>query len=130
MSWMNSRVWSAARLSHGVNEPLQPLDITVVADAQQRPAWDVANAGRLHDDRAWPTARQPLIPGDDGIGDKAVIRRAPGHHRRNPSALREAEPTFLERREQTRALGLLTRGNPAGFGSVADALGGTPHGKG
>ena len=118
---------AAARAPHGVNEPPEPLDITVVADAQQRPARDVANAGRLHDDRAWPTAREPLVPGDDGIGGKAVIRRAPGHHRGNPGALRERQPTFLERREQARALGFLTRGNRAGLGGVANAFRRTPH---
>ena len=81
---------AAARTSYGVNEPFQPADIAVVTDAQQRAARDVSDASRLDDDCSRSTARQPLIPSDDGIGDKAVFRRAPGHHRRNPGALRDA----------------------------------------
>ena len=120
---------AAARPPHGLDETAQAFDIAVVADAQQRSARHVANAGRFDDDRARPTARQPLIPGDDGVGDKAGISRAPRHHRGNPGALGEAEPALLERREQARAFGFLARRNSAGLGGVADALGRTPHGR-
>jgi len=111
----------------GVDESPQPLDIAVMSDAQQRPARNVTHARRLDDDRAWATAREPLVPGDDRVGDEAVVGRAPRHHRRDPRSLLERQPSLAKRRKQARVRRLILGRNIALLGEVADALGRTPH---
>jgi hypothetical protein len=54
MIWMNSKVSPAARLAHRVHQVAQAGHETVVADAQERPARHVADAGGLDDDAPRP----------------------------------------------------------------------------
>ena len=127
MIWINSRVWPPLARFTASTSRREAGEKAVVADAQQRTAGDVANAGRLDDDRARATARETLVPGDDVVGDEAVLGRAPGHHRGNPGALLDLEPPDFERRKQARARRFLARGRAPRRGGESDALGGTPH---
>ena len=96
MIWMNSRVRPPLARAHGLDQRRQAGDEAVVADAQQRPARDVADAGRLDDDRAGLPLREALVPASTSGGDEAVLGRAPRHHRRHPGALRELRGAGVE----------------------------------
>ncbi len=84
----------AARAPDGFNQTREPLDVAVVADAQQRPAGNVADAGRLYDDSARSSLREPLVPGEHVVADEALLGGAPRHHRRHPGALCERQPAL------------------------------------
>jgi hypothetical protein len=94
---------AAARRAHRARESAQTLDVTVVADPQQRSARHVANAGRLDDDSAGPAARETLVPGDDRVVDEAVLGRTPGHHSGNPGPLRQDATADLYRENSREA---------------------------
>ena len=49
---MKRRVRPSASLAHGLDEAPQPGEEAVAADAEERPARHVADAGRLHDQHA------------------------------------------------------------------------------
>ena len=93
---------SAAGSPHGVDERAQARDEAVVTDAQQRSARDVADAGRLDDDRAGLPLREALVPVEHVGGDEAVLGRAPRHHRRHPGAVGELQAAGSKRTEQPR----------------------------
>ncbi len=105
---------AVAPLPHGVHQPTQSGEEPVVPDAQKRTARHVPHAGRLDDDRARPPFRETCVPVADGVGDEAVLGRAPGHHRRDPGALRQAQGAETNRREQAR------RAPPHASGPVRD----------
>src|SRR5262249_58910641 len=65
---------------------LQAVEEAVVADAQQRPAGDVTNAGGFHHQDTGLRASVPLIPFEHLRGDETVFGRPPGHHGRHPGA--------------------------------------------
>ena len=88
---------AAACRAHRLGEPAQAGDIAIMADAQQRSAWNIADAGRFDDDRAGPAAGEALVPGHDFVGDDAVFRSAPRHHGRHPASLFELERTGVQR---------------------------------
>ncbi|HEY3720258.1 MAG TPA: hypothetical protein VGL41_08970 [Roseiarcus sp.] len=94
---------AAARRAHRARESAQTLDVTVVADPQQRSARHVANAGRLDDYSAGPAARETLVPGDDRVVDEAVLGRTPGHHSGNPGPLRQDATADLYRENSREA---------------------------
>src|SRR6516164_4569359 len=116
-----------AGLPHAVDQPAQAGQKAVVADAQQRAARDVADAGRLDHDRARAAARKALVPVDDLVGDVAFLGRPPRHHRRNPGALLEPGWTDHNWREQARGGGFLPRRHAPERGLISDALWRTPH---
>ena len=128
ISWMKSRVRPPLAARTALVSRPQTLDVTVVADPQQRSARHVADAGRLDDDRAGPAARETLVPGDDGVVDEAVLGRAPGHHRGNPGPLRQDTIADRYRRKQPGSRGFARAGNAAPARRIANALRGTPHG--
>ncbi len=97
--------------AHRFGERLQSGHETVVADAQQRTARHVADAGRLDHDRPRLPFGETPVPGDHRIGHLAVAGGTPGHHRGNPSALLEREVADLERLEEAH-LGCLLLGRP------------------
>jgi len=108
--------FAVARLVHRVDDAPQPRHEAVVADAQQRPARHVADAGGLDDDRAGPASREARVPVDVVLGDEAVVGGAPRHHRRHPGARGEFQRTEAQRREQGRASACSRDGHsPAGF---------------
>ena len=75
----------AAGPGNGLDERLEPRDEPVVADAQQRTAGNVADAGGLDHDGAGAPAGKALVPAQYLGGDDPVLGCPPGHHRRNPS---------------------------------------------
>src|SRR5262245_28963331 len=75
---------SAARLMRYFNQFAQAWNETVVSDAQQRPARDVAHARGLDHDRAGTPLGEAPIPVEDVLRDKAFFGRPPRNHRRNP----------------------------------------------
>jgi len=93
---------AGAVLAHRLDQPAQPGQESVVADAQQRPARHVPDAGRLDHDRAGPAAREPGVPVDHVVGRETVVGGAPRHHRGDPAALLERQRTDRDRREQAR----------------------------
>ena len=84
--------------SDRLDQAAQSGQEAVVPDAQQRPARHIANAGRLHHDRARHAAGEALVPGDHLVGDIAFLGRPPRHHGGNPGPLGEAHRTDVDRR--------------------------------
>ena len=93
---------SAARAADGGNQFRQAGDKAVIADPQQRPARHVADAGRLDHERPRLAAGEALVPGEHFGRDEALLGCAPGHHRRHPGALGEAQRPDLERLKPAR----------------------------
>ena len=60
MSWIRSRVSPSLASRTTRTRSRRPGNEAVVADAQQRPAGHVADAGRLDDDRPGPAAREAV----------------------------------------------------------------------
>src|SRR5207248_898481 len=104
---------AGARPLDGGDQLTQARYESIVADAEQRPARDVANARRLDDQRAGPSGREPLVPVEHFVSDEALVGRAPGNHRRDPRALAQAQAPGDERREPPRSP-CFVYGGPAG----------------
>ena len=66
----------------------EPGDEAVAADAQERTARHVADAGRLDDQHAGLALGEAAVPLEHLGRDVAVLGRPPGHHRRHPRARR------------------------------------------
>ena len=99
-----------APLPHGLDEAPEPGDEAVAADAQERAARHVADAGCLHDQHAGLALGEAAVPLEDLGGDVAVLGRPPGHHRRHPRAVgRHAVGAEPDRGEPAGLLGLLAR---------------------
>ena len=118
----------AACLAYCIGQAFEAGKKTIMPDAQQRPARHVANSSRLDDDGARPPARETAVPVDDIVGDIAVVRRAPRHHRRHPGALLQLQRADPDRREKTRRRGFRRGGNAAGLRLELNALRRAPHG--
>ncbi len=118
---------SAARAADGGNQFREAGKKSIVAGAQQRPARHVADAGRLDDDRPRLAAGEALVPGEHFGRDEALFRGTPGHHRRHPGALGEAQRPDLERLKPARR-GCGSRRRPGRLRQrVPDALRRLPH---
>ena len=104
------RRWRAAPL----HQAAQAGEEAVMADAQQRSARHVADAGRLDHDGAGPAARKALVPRDDFVGDKALFGRPPWHHGGHPGALRKRHRPDIDGREQPRRGRFGRGGNTSG----------------
>ena len=108
---------AVARLAHHAHELAQSGEEAVVADAQQRAAGHVADAGRLDHECPGTPAREAAIPVEHLGGDEAVLGRAPRHHRRHPGALvagrRLPTRTGEKRRERCRLRGARPAGRAA-----------------
>ncbi len=118
---------AARRLAHAVDQLAQARDEALVADAQERPGRDVADAGRLDHQHAGAAGGEARVPVDDVVGDEAVVGGAPRDHGRHPGALASLHRSDVDRREEEGGLGLFAR-RPARLGErMADALGGMPH---
>ena len=112
MSWMKRRVWPPLARRTVSTSSAQAGHEAIVADAQQRAARHVADAGRLDDDRAGPPCGEALVPVEHVVGDDAVVGGAPGDHGGHPGAVGEVEAAAVERREPARRRRLV-RGRPA-----------------
>ena len=106
-----------AGLAHHVDQLPQSGQEPIVADAQQRPAGDVADARRLHHDRARAPASEAGVPVEHARSDVALLGRAPRHHGGDPRAMPQpaADPVrwagTTARRGLGRALGQPPSGN-------------------
>src|SRR5262245_20792602 len=79
------------RLSDGLNQLFQSRQKSIITDAQQWPARNVAHAGRFHHECRWFPFGKSSIPIEIVLRDESVFRRAPRHHRRNPRATVELQ---------------------------------------
>ena len=110
MTWMKRRVRPLAPLPHRLDEAPEPGDEAVAADAQERAARHVPDAGCLHDQHAGLALGEAAVPLEHLGGDVAVLGRPPRHHRRHPRAVgRQAVSAETDRREPAGLLGLLAR---------------------
>ena len=113
----------------GLHQTLQAFDIAVMANAQQRAAGHIADAGGFDHDGARSTARKAAIPLQHIFGHPAFIVGAPWHHGRHPGALQQGQRTDMDRAEQARGLGLFSAGRMAQLAVKLDTLGRFPHKK-
>ncbi len=79
---------AAAGATDGLDEIAQTRNEPVVADAQQRPARDVADAGGLDDDRAGLPLRKALVP----LRGRPVSRSRPRSRATAPSRAPTCDP--------------------------------------
>ena len=95
---------SAARLPHYFNQFAQARNETVVSDAQQRPARDVAHARGFDHNRAGTPLGESPVPVEDVLRDETFFGRPPGPSPGPTSgspasrARRESERTTATRR--------------------------------
>ena len=82
--------------AHRVDELFQSREKSIMTDAQQRPAGNVANAGRFNYQCRGSAFRKPPIPIKIALGDESIFGRAPRHHRRHPGATVESDWTNLD----------------------------------
>ena len=92
MIWMKSRVRPPLARRTVLDQLRQAGEEAVVADPEQRPAGNVADAGRLDHERPRLPAREALVPLEHLRRDEPVLGGAPGHHGRHPGALGQLEP--------------------------------------
>src|SRR6185503_17672244 len=67
----------------------QARNKAIVPDSKERPACDVADAGRFDDDRPRPPRREAPVPLDYVWSDKSVFGGSPRNHRRHPGPVLE-----------------------------------------
>src|SRR5262249_39895990 len=116
-----------ARLPHSLDELAQPVHETVIANAQKRPARNIADPRRLDHKNPRPSARETLVPIEDILRDFSLFGRAPGNHRRDPGASARFDRPDSNRAQPSRSLGLLCRG-PMDFRQwMLYAFGRKPH---
>ena len=112
--------------AHAFGQALEAGEISVMADAQQGSARDIAHARGLDNQCRGAAARKALVPSEHRRRDIAVFGRAPRNHGRNPGARRQSDRTQRDRLEQLRLLGL-NRGGPGRIQRrVLDTLRRTP----
>src|SRR2546421_12915250 len=70
---------TVAGFAHGVGQLFQSREKSIVTDAQQGPARNIANAGGFKDQRRGPAFGKPLIPIKIILRDKSSFSRAPGY---------------------------------------------------
>ena len=101
-----------------------------MANAQQRPGWNVSDSRGFHHDDAGAALGKAPVPIQNVGRDHAVFGGPPGHHGRHPGAVVElamAVSTQRQRSKQARLFRFLT-GRPAtGLRKVLDTLGRPPH---
>ena len=119
---------STARLANGAHQLRQAGDEAVMADPEQRPTRDVADAGGLDHQGTRLAAREALVPGEDLRGDESILGRPPGHHRRHPGPLRQVESALAQRTEPPRPGRLVGGGGMRGWDGMLDEGDGVPHG--
>src|SRR5205807_10412648 len=84
---------TVAGFANGLDKLFQSRQKSIVTDAQQRPAGNVANPGRFNHQRRGPALGKPPIPIKIILRDKSIFSRAPGDHRRHPRATGERDWT-------------------------------------
>ena len=76
----------------GIDSP----EKSIVTDAQQGPARNIANTSRFNHQRGRSSFGKPLIPIEIILRNKSIFGRAPGNHRRHPGATGERDWTNLD----------------------------------
>src|SRR5437016_5671102 len=89
-----------AGFAHGVGQLFQSREKSIVTDAQQGPARNVANAGGFNHQRRGLAFVKPPVPIKIILGNKSIFSRAPGNHRRHPGATGERDWTNANWLEQ------------------------------
>src|SRR5688500_4150386 len=84
---------AAARFTHDVDQLSQSRYESIVADAQQRTARNVAHSRRLDHQHRRTSLSKARVPIEVLLRDKPVLGRAPRHHRRHPRAARRLMPS-------------------------------------
>src|SRR5262249_37669862 len=107
----------SARLPHDLNQLTQARNETVMSDAQQRPARNVAHARGLDHDRAGTPLGEAPVPVEDILRDKAFFGRPPRNHRRNPRPAFKRYAPDANRGKQQRRGGFFRR-RPARVGKL------------
>ena len=111
----------------GLHQFLQPRNVAVVPDPQQRTRRDIANAGGFDDQAAGLAAGELLVPVEHVVGDPAFLVRAPRHHGRHPGAARERQRADADRTEPQGTLGLFPGRPGARFRRILDPFRRFPH---
>src|SRR5258707_7094035 len=75
---------TVAGLADRIDQLFQSRQKSIVTDAQQRAARNVANAGSFNHQRRQSSPGKPSIPIKIVLGNKSIVSRAPWHHRRHP----------------------------------------------
>jgi hypothetical protein len=100
----------SAPLAHRLDEAPEARDEAVAADAEERAARHVADAGGFHDQHAGLALGEAAVPLEHLKGDVAVLGCPPGDHRRHPRAVGgQAVDAETDRGEPAGLLGLLAR---------------------
>src|SRR5687768_16453855 len=118
---------SPARLTDGAHQFGQAGNEPVVPDPEKRSAGDVPDSGRLDDQPPGLPSRETLVPRQDLRRDQPVVGGPPGHHGRNPSALRQLEPALAEGAEPERPRRLFRGGWMSRRDGMFDEGRGVPH---
>ena len=116
-----------AGVPDGLHQFLQPRNVAVVADTQQRAGRDIANSRCFDDQAAGLAAGELLVPVQHIVGDPAFLIGTPGHHRRHPGAAGQGQRANLDRAEPQGALGLFPRRPGARLRRVSNPFRRFPH---
>ncbi len=118
---------TATRFAHRLDELPQARNKPVVTDPQQRSARNITHARRFDHQHRRAAFREPLVPIEILLRDKAVFSGAPGHHRGHPGAAERFASTDSNWRVKKRSRGFFG-GWPVGFfDPVADWVRKLPH---
>src|SRR6266571_2896694 len=118
---------ATASFAHGLNQLFQSRQKSIVADAQQRPAGNVAHAGSFDDERRGLSFGKSSIPIEVVLGDETVFGRAPRHHRRHPRAALKRDRTNPNWPKKKRAARFCHRGPMRFRNRMLDGIRELPH---
>src|SRR6185437_11039198 len=104
-----SRV-AATRLTNSLDQLAQTGDESIVPDAQQRTTRNITHARRLDDEHTRTSFSKSSIPIKVLLRDKAILCRAPRHHRRHPRPVARLDFSDSNRTEQSRTRRFLSVG--------------------
>src|SRR5262249_47563311 len=112
-----------------LDQRLKARNESLVSDAKQGSAWDIANPGGFDDDGPGAPLCKAAVPVQIVFGDKSILGGPPGNHGRDPGpALQGDRPDSNGSEQQGVASLLFSR--PARIGdSVANWIRVAPHGK-
>src|SRR5215831_2757705 len=119
--------FALARCAHCFDQLLQSGNESIVPDAQEWAARDIANPGGFDNQGGRPSESEPAVPVEIVLSDESVFGGAPGDHRGYPGATRKQQRPNLDRLEQQRRGGFFG-GGPMGIGNrMLDRVRKLPH---
>src|SRR6185369_7864287 len=99
-----------ARFTHSLDELAQPGNKSIIADSKQWTTRNIAHTRRLNNKHTRPPFSKTAVPVEILLRDKAVLGRAPGHHRRYPRTTPCLELPYRNRTEEPRLSRFFCRG--------------------